>query len=97
MNNDHTLFRRNIAERYARCLYGELERGCKQTLTFHAPLSVAGVTFTGIEEQSRLQASVTSKLEGLLTQIRHPRFTLIGVTVLLLDDNLRIDAQIKCL
>ena len=97
MDTNHILFRQTVAERYARCLYGELERGCEQMLTFLAPHNVAGVAFTAIEDRNQLQASVSSKLADLLAQIRHPRFTLKSVTILLLADNLRIDAEIECL
>lgn len=97
MDTNHTLFRQSFADRCARCLYGELERGCAQSLTYRPPHSIAGVCFTGEEDRDQLKLDITSKLAILIAQDRRPRFTLIDVTVSQMDDNLHIVAQIECL
>jgi hypothetical protein len=97
LDTNHTLFRQSFADLCARCLYGEIERGCTQALTYRPPHSIAGVCFTGEDDRDQLKLDITSKLTSLIAQPRRPRFTLIDVTVSSMDDNLRIVAQIKCL
>lgn len=97
MDTNQTLFRRSFADRCARCLYGELERGCTQALTYRPPHSIAGVCFIGKEDRNRLKLDIVSRLTSLIAQDRRPRFELIDVTILPMGDNLHIVAQIKCL
>lgn len=78
-----------LAMRFARCLYGEIERGSTQP-SFTTQNHFVGVSFTHQSEHDALSAGIHDWLHQLLEGTKRCKHKLIDVKVTLIGDQLII-------
>lgn len=79
--------------RFARCLYGEIERGNTQP-SFTTQNHFAGISFTRQNEHDALSKSIHDWLHQLLEGTKRCKHKLIGVRVTLIKDQLIINVDV---